>query len=70
MEMGLPKELCEIVIRISHTTNKCDNCNKILLYDIHYKKEKDNGKYYRSIDKAICGDCVVGMEFYKYSVLK
>jgi len=57
MEMGLPKELCEIIIKFSHTTNKCDNCNKTILCETHYKRAKDNGKYYRGIDISMCGGC-------------
>ena len=57
MVMGLPKELCEIIIKFSHTTNKCDNCNKTILCDTHYKRARQHGNYYKGLDVAMCNDC-------------
>jgi hypothetical protein len=57
MDTGLPKELCEKIVKMSNTLRPCNFCNTKLC-DFHYDRGTYYLKYYKGVNGgSMCDQC-------------
>lgn len=55
LSLGIPVEICQKIIKISHNLTKCSYCNTQLCKE-HTDRGIDNGKHYRG-KGIMCDQC-------------
>lgn len=57
IKLGIPKELCEKIVKMSNTLRTCSLCTRKLC-DYHYDIGTKNLNYYRGYDNgSMCDKC-------------